>query len=119
MAGDGCRGRVPFDVRCVVVLYRLVASLLAILLWPLYRYADIRSLILAHGRGFAGADAVTRRYKSCVACSFLSTHRGEEYCGGENGGRGCGCGHYALSRLAWKLKLRAWACPQGRFGVAR
>ena len=110
---------VPFDVLCVTVFYRVVSSTLAVLLWPFYRYADVRSFILAHGKGFVGAEVVGQRYRSCVACAFLLAYKGEEYCNGENEGRGCNCGHYPLSRLTWKLKLRAWSCPQGHFGAER
>ncbi len=114
---EGCG--MAMDEKCVFVAYRMVATVLAILLWPLYRYPDVRSFILAHSRGLGDALLIEARHRHCAACPHLVIHGAQEYCGGADNGRGCGCGHHRLARLAWKLKLKAWSCPQGHFGAER
>lgn len=106
----------PVDVKLVRKAYTITARVINFFLWPLWRYRDIRSFALAHSRGRLKAAAVTARHASCAACPHRVVKDGHEYCKGGNGGRGCGCGNYCLSRLSWKLRLRAWSCPIGRFG---
>lgn len=106
----------PFDVMLVRHAYGLVRRFLIWLIWPLWRYADIRSFILAHASGRLKSNAAEARYAHCAKCAHLQVKDGIEYCHGDNGGRGCGCGEHCFSKLRWKLKLRAWSCPIGHFG---
>ena len=115
LAGCG----MAMDEKCVFVAYRAVATVLAVLLWPLYRYPDIRSFILAHSRGVGDSALVEARHEHCAVCPHLSVQGDDEFCSGANNGEGCGCGHHRLARSTWKLKLRAWSCPQGHFGAER
>lgn len=39
------------------------------------------------------------------------------YCGGDNGGQGCGCGQTKLARLWFMLKLAGKSCPIGNWGT--
>ena len=84
----------------------------------------------AKARSFIGAHCLLwlwpwgKHYKArlstCDMCSFRTADAYSKMrCGGENGGKGCGClqsPSWPFSRLRYKLALRNWICPLGHFG---
>lgn len=79
-------------------------------------YPLSRAFVIAHLWGWATKDERKARIEKCSACPYRYVHVGKEYCRGDNGGRGCGCGHWVASRLDHKVGLAGFRCPQGRFG---
>lgn len=88
------------------------------LLWHAYVWP--RGFVLAHRLGWVSRAEGRRRLEvHCASCRARVLRDGREYCRAERGGRGCGCPESAawpVGTLAYKRRLRAWACPRGLFG---
>ncbi len=114
--------------RDVLKIISYVLSVLSLPSWLVYHaamgfnwtganYPHIRSFAIAHAAGWVRRAAVVTRREACTGCQYHYTFRDEHsYCKGDNQGRGCGCGHWKLSRLTHKLRLSGWCCPQDKFG---
>jgi hypothetical protein len=90
--------------------------------WVARKYPLLRLLVLAHSGGFASQATRRIRLAVCTGCVYNYEKAEHRYCRGDNGGRGCGCGHWRGSRITHKVKLAAFRCPQRRFdyeGLAR
>jgi hypothetical protein len=85
--------------------------------WFTVFYPKLRAFTLAHLAGPVLPSERKARGTECEECVFKYWHKDELYCKGANGGRGCGCGHWRLSRLTHKLWLAAMPCPIGKFPV--
>lgn len=105
--------------------------LLGLLNWPAYlayqaawkvnwvgaNYGKVRSFAIAHAAGPVRRKTWRARARNCKGCKFhYKSKDGTRFCRGDNGGRGCGCGHWRLARLVNKLALSGWQCPVGKFG---
>lgn len=75
-----------------------------------------KSFLIAHSGLFVGKKTRMARKSACDSCPYKYSLMGMEWCRGDNGGRGCGCGHWRPANLAHKIRLGAFRCPQGRFG---
>ena len=87
--------------------------------WCGGHYHLIRAFAIAHAAGPVGNCTQRQRYRVCKLCGYRYERGDKEYCRGDNGGRGCGCGHWRLSRLSHKLRLSGWSCPIGNFSYGR
>ena len=84
--------------------------------WIGANYGKVRSFAVAHAAGPVRRRTWTARARQCKGCEYhYKAADKKRYCRGENGGRGCGCGHWRLARLTNKLGLSGWRCPVGRF----
>lgn len=84
--------------------------------WVGQNYGKVRSFAIAHAAGPVRSRTWHSRAKSCVGgCRYFYRRKKQAFCRGENGGRGCGCGHWRLAQLGKKLSLSGWRCPDGKF----
>ena len=104
------KNAIAWDMRLVRWLGRMIIALIQ---W----YPKPRSFILAHRWLYVRPQEYRKRWEKCMHCRFAYQHKGHRYCRGDNGGLGCGCGHWKGSRLKYKIALAARRCPQGRFGL--
>lgn len=104
--------RYPWDLRLIGTLAKWVVMAAR---W----YPKPRACILAHKKGFVRYATYQSRRERCEDCGSRMNKAGirplngePDYCRYRGG---CGCGHYPLARLSWKLRLKNWHCPARRF----
>lgn len=106
----------PLDIRILRHVYRWMHRQVDRVGWLMGQYVRGRSLVVAHSKGLVSRKTQNARLSACSTCEYKYLYSdGHNYCRGANGGLGCGCGHYVLSRLSWTTRLKNWTCPVGKF----
>lgn len=101
----------PADIRAVMWLANVIV-------WLANHYPLARSFAAVHMLGPVSPWVHASRRRQCAGCEHMYEHSdGHLYCKGDNGGKGCGCGHWKLSRIWYKLWLAGRQCPQRKFGL--
>ena len=80
------------------------------------KYPLWKSFAKAHAGGLVGWMTQLERKAICDKCPYRYDYEGREWCRGDNGGKGCGCGHWRPANLKHKRRLAAFKCPQDKFG---
>jgi len=114
-----------WDMRAAKWLARLAASIIramhnmlqiaaVIVTWNMASYVKVRSFASAHRRGLVRKKILAKRLKVCNASCPWHERRsdGRDYCRGVK----CNCGNWSASSLAWRLRLKTFACPLRKFG---
>lgn len=114
--------RQPIDIRLVGRTMWLIRHAADVASWTRrieFGYYKVRCFVVAHLLGFVRRGECQARRATCMKCQYRYERDGKTYCRGDNGGRGCGCGHWVLSRLDHKVRLQLFRCPVGKFGFGR
>lgn len=115
--------RIPWSVRMVASCCNWAIARLEqtarVFNWIGRQYPQLHSMTYAHRYGWVSRLIYGTREKRCKECLYAYDYNGYGYCRGDNGGRGCGCGHWRGSRRTYKLRLAAFKCPIQLFGTGR
>lgn len=112
--------RVPLDIWIVTRLWDVIR--IPFTIDGLYRALRLKwipagvSFWRAHRDGFVSAEQAESRYGHCQICP----HRKREWCAVVQSS--CGCPQtkrWLFSKLAWRVKLRSFGCPIGRWSGER